>query len=254
MPQRCLEQGFVRAVICRNAAPGQATASSCTQHLPPGQAAASSCTQHLRPRPGDSLIRRRYGGGVSNRCRWADRFAMSEQQQSCGYMQSMERHFQRSRELFRTDRGRPCPREWKDPQAKRCGRMERSGSLCGRGYRSAGCRRAEAAAREMLRGSRCGSIGKQLPAEVPMQRAIGKQLQAGKHFPAGKAQGIIGKRLRAGKPQGIKGKMLRAGKAQGIIGKRLQAGKAQGSIGKRLQAGKKQRCLWVVSNGQVPGS
>ena len=62
----------------------------------------------------------------------------------------MERHFQRSRELFRTDRGRPCPREWKDPQAKRCGRMERSGSLCGRGYRSAGCRRAEAAAREML--------------------------------------------------------------------------------------------------------
>ena len=150
MPQRCLEQGFVRAVICRNAAPGQATASSCTQHLPPGQAAASSCTQHLRPRPGDSLIWRRYGGGVSNRCRWADRFAMSEQQQSCGHMQSMERHFQRSRELFRTDRGRPCPREWKDPQAKRCGRMERSGSLCGRGYRSAGCRRAEAAAREML--------------------------------------------------------------------------------------------------------
>ena len=123
-------------MICRNAAPGQAT--------------ASSCTQHLRPRPGDSLIRRRYGGGVSNRCRWADRFAMSEQQQSCGHMQSRERHFQRSRELFRTDRGRPCPREWKDPQAKRCGRMERSGSLCGRGYRSAGCRRAEAAAREML--------------------------------------------------------------------------------------------------------
>ena len=98
------------------------------------------------------------------------------------------------------------------------------------------------------------SIGKQLPAEVPMQRAIGKQLQAGKHFPAGKAQGIIGKRLRAGKPQGIKGKMLRAGKAQGSIGKQQLAGKVQGSIGKRLQAGKKQRCLWVVSNGQVPGS
>ena len=32
-------------------------------------------------RPGDSLIRRRCGGGVGNRCRWADRFAMSEQQQ-----------------------------------------------------------------------------------------------------------------------------------------------------------------------------
>ena len=55
------------------------------------------------PRPGNSLIWRRYGGGVGNRCRWAERFAMSEQ------IQSMERHFQRSRELFRTDRGRPCP-------------------------------------------------------------------------------------------------------------------------------------------------
>ena len=90
-----------------------------------------------------------------------------------------------------------------------------------------------AAVRKLLRGrcssgSRCGSIGKQLPAEVPMRRAIGKQLQAGKHFPAGKAQGSIGKRLRAGK--------------------------AQGSIGKRLQAGKKQSWLWVVRNGQVPGS
>ena len=106
----------------------------------------------------------------------------------------------------------------------------------------------------MLRGSRCGSIGKQLPAEVPMQRAIGKQLQAGKHFPAGKPQGIKGKMLRAGKAQGSIGKMLRAGKPQGIIGKPLRAGKAQGIIGKRLQAGKKQRCLWVVSNGQVPGS
>ena len=31
--------------------------------------------------PGDSLIGRRYGGGVGNRCRWADRFAMSEQRQ-----------------------------------------------------------------------------------------------------------------------------------------------------------------------------
>ena len=29
------------------------------------------------------------------------------------------------------------PREWEDPQAKRCGGMERSGSLCGRGCRSA---------------------------------------------------------------------------------------------------------------------
>ena len=98
------------------------------------------------PLPGSSLIWRRYGGGVGNRCRCADRFAISEQRQS------MERHFQRSRELFRTDRGRPCPREWEDPQAKRCGGMERSGSLCGR----------VAAPRETMYGKQCGSIGKQL--------------------------------------------------------------------------------------------
>ena len=82
---------------------GQLAASFATQHLRPWLATASSSTQHPRTRPGGSLIWRRYGGGVGNRCRWADRFAMSEQRQS------MERHFQRSRELFRTDRGRPCP-------------------------------------------------------------------------------------------------------------------------------------------------
>ena len=37
--------------------------------------------------------------------------------------------------------GDHAPREWEDPQAKRCGGMERSGSLCGRA-----CRSAEAAA------------------------------------------------------------------------------------------------------------
>ena len=130
MPQRCLERGFACAVNCRNCA-----ADNQQQHLPPNTAplAGNSLIQHLTPAPlpGSSLIWRRYGGGVGNRGRWADRFAISEQRQS------MERHLQRSRELFRTDRGRPCPREWEDPQAKRCGGMERSGSLCGRGYRSA---------------------------------------------------------------------------------------------------------------------
>ena len=48
----------------------------------------------------------------------------------------------------------PSPREWEDPQAKRGGGMERSGSLCGR----------VAAPRETLHGRQCGSIGKQLPA------------------------------------------------------------------------------------------
>ena len=37
MPQRCLEQGFVRAVICSNSAPGQAVAISSIQHLRHGQ-------------------------------------------------------------------------------------------------------------------------------------------------------------------------------------------------------------------------
>ena len=67
-------------------------------------------------------------------------------------MQSLERHFQRSRELFRTDRGRPCPREWEDPQAKRGGGMERSGSLCGR----------VTDPREPLLGRQCCSIGKKM--------------------------------------------------------------------------------------------
>ena len=33
VPQRCLEQGFVRAVICRNAAPGQAASAFAIQYL-----------------------------------------------------------------------------------------------------------------------------------------------------------------------------------------------------------------------------
>ena len=103
-----------------------------------------------------------------------------------------------------------------------------------------------AAVRKLLRGrcssgSRCGSIGKQLPAEVPMQRAIGKMLRAGK------AQGIKEKQLQARKH-------FQAGKAQGSIGKQQLAGRAQGSIGKRLQVGKKQSWLWVVRNGQVRSS
>ena len=41
MPQRSLEQGFARAVICRNDALGQVAAISSTKHLCPGQATAS---------------------------------------------------------------------------------------------------------------------------------------------------------------------------------------------------------------------
>ena len=142
---RYLHFGSVRGDLQeRRTRPGD----SLILHATPAPLPSSSLIQHLTPAPlpGSSLIWRRYGGGVGNRCRWADRFAISEQRQS------MERHFQRSRELFRTDRGRPCPREWEDPQAKRCGGMERSGSLCGR----------VAAPRETRHGRQCGSIGKQL--------------------------------------------------------------------------------------------
>ena len=62
VPQRCLEQGFARAVICRNAAPGQAKAIYSIQHLRPGNVAASSSTRDLHPgrqQPHSAEIRRR---------------------------------------------------------------------------------------------------------------------------------------------------------------------------------------------------
>ena len=46
--------------------------------------------------------------------------------------------------------GDHAPREWEDPQAKRCGGMERSGSLCGRA-----CRSAEANALRLRRRRGC---------------------------------------------------------------------------------------------------
>ena len=45
----------------------------------PDSAGSIICHPAAAPWPGDSLIRRRYAGGVGNRCRWAERFAMSEQ-------------------------------------------------------------------------------------------------------------------------------------------------------------------------------
>ena len=48
--------------------------------------------------------------------------------------------------------GDHAPREWEDPQAKRCGGMERSGSLCGRACRSA---EADAFRLHRRRGCRC---------------------------------------------------------------------------------------------------
>ena len=60
------------------------TQPSCSRirHPTPAHRPSDSLITHPAAalRPGGSLIRRRYGGGVGNRCRWADRFAMSEQQ------------------------------------------------------------------------------------------------------------------------------------------------------------------------------
>ena len=106
-------------MICRNAASGQATALS-----PIG---------YLRPRPGSSLIWRRYGGGVGNRCRWAERFAMSEQQQF-------------SEQAFPAESGTLPHRPWtpmslvngRGPQAERCGRDGAKRKSVRKSCRSAG--------------------------------------------------------------------------------------------------------------------
>ena len=59
------------------------TQPSCSRirHPTPAHRPSDSLITHpaAAPRPGGSLIRRRCGGGVGNRCRWAERFALSEQ-------------------------------------------------------------------------------------------------------------------------------------------------------------------------------
>ena len=64
--------------------------------------------------------------------------------------------------------GDHAPREWEDPQAKRSGGMERSGSLCGR----------VADPREPLLGRQCCSIGKKMRMLLWSKRA--KVVQAGR--------------------------------------------------------------------------
>ena len=91
------------------------------------------------------------------------------------------------------------------------GGMERSGSLCGRGCRSAGAVawRFSAGAgdtieRQLPAGKAHSTIGKQLPPGKP-QSTIGKQLHSAKHdtiekqLPPGTAQSTIGKQLHSAK-------------------------------------------------------
>ena len=71
-------------------------------------------------------------------------------------------------------------REWEGARKRSAaGGMKRSGSLCGRG-----CRSAEAVAWGILRWSRCGIIEKQLPAGKP-HGSIGKQLHSAKQSTIG---------------------------------------------------------------------
>ena len=74
-------------MICWNCAHGQASALSCTQH--PHPQPNGSNLRHLTPAswPGDSLIRRRYRGGVAIGADGPKDLRLSEQ------MQSMEKEF-----------------------------------------------------------------------------------------------------------------------------------------------------------------
>ena len=149
-------------------------AGQCAPEVPRTGIRARGDLLELRPWPSSSLIQHptpahpaRQQPHLAEIRRWR-RQSGQMGQQICVCLStgnSVNRHFQRSRELFRTDRGRPCPREWEDPQAKRGGGMERSGSLCGR----------VAAPRETLHGRQCGSIGKK-PRAAQEQSTIGKNL------------------------------------------------------------------------------
>ena len=63
-------------------------------------------------------------------------------------------------------------------RGRAAGRGAAAELLTGRGAAAEICAEEVAARREMLHEGRCGSIGKQLRAEVPMRRAIGKTLLA----------------------------------------------------------------------------
>ena len=93
----------------------------------PGQVAAISNTKHLHPRPSSSLITHRIPAPTARQQphlaeirRWR-RQSVQMGREICVCLSSgnsVNRHFPRSRELFRTDRGRPCPREWEGPASE----------------------------------------------------------------------------------------------------------------------------------------
>ena len=61
--------------------PANHRAQECALEVPRTRICVLGELLERRTWPSDSLIRRRYGGGVGNRCRWVDRFALSEQRQ-----------------------------------------------------------------------------------------------------------------------------------------------------------------------------
>ena len=66
----------------RRSAPASNSSATASPPAPNRTRPSYSHIQHPTPapRPGDSFIRGRHGGGVGNRCRWVERFALSEQQ------------------------------------------------------------------------------------------------------------------------------------------------------------------------------
>ena len=96
---------------------GQPAASFATQHLRPWLETASFSTQHLKPGQARALLPIGYlrpgqataSSGGDTEVAYAIGADGPKDLRLSEQMQSMEKDFQRSRELFRTDRGRPCP-------------------------------------------------------------------------------------------------------------------------------------------------
>ena len=118
------------------------------------------------PRPCNSLIRRRYVGGVGNRCRWADRFAMPEQQQF-------------REQAFPAESGTLPHRPWtpmslvngRGPQAERCGRDGAKRKSVRKSCHSAGD-----SARSALQGAAAAASGSSCELANPAQvRQIASQ-------------------------------------------------------------------------------
>ena len=159
MPQRCLEQGFVRAVICRNCTTGQATASSSTRDLRPRAKRQPHLAEIRRWRRQSVQMGRKICVCLSSNSLW-----------QLGKM---------STNIVRCSIGPSRCCELANPAQVRQIASQTGVLLCrmrfvaGRGADEVCCRqgrcgrdgakRKSVRKRLPLRGSRCGTIGKKLP-------------------------------------------------------------------------------------------